>query len=52
MGTGIGIKCERCGEQLDYEYSFESKEDGYEHNLCGHCVKDREKKEWDEKHKQ
>lgn len=51
MGLGIGIDCERCGEQLSYNTpGFEEKESGYDHDLCGDCVKERQKKEFDEKY--
>ena len=49
MGTGIGINCERCGSQLDWEEGFETKEDGYKNNLCGKCLQDFKKEEWDRK---
>lgn len=38
MGTGIGICCERCTNQLDYEVGFELKEDGNAHDLCKLCA--------------
>lgn len=37
MGSGIGKKCERCEEQLNYDDDFVLKEDGYEHDLCKRC---------------
>lgn len=38
MGTGIGINCERCNHQLNYDDGFELKEDGYNFNLCKECA--------------
>ena len=35
MGLGIGIYCERCGEQLT-GIDF-LRENGYEYNLCERC---------------
>ncbi len=50
MGLGIGTKFERCGEQLSYEYMpFKAKEAGDAHDICGVCLKEIEKKNWDEK---
>lgn len=50
MGLGIGIYCERCGEQISYHSTpFETKEQGDKHNLCGDCITERKKKEFDER---
>lgn len=46
MGLGIGIYCERCGGQLSYdEAPFDE-----ENKVCGKCVKEIKKKQWDEQH--
>jgi len=51
MGLGIGIECERCGGQIGYDsMPFETKQGGYENDLCGTCINDRKKKEWDNEH--
>lgn len=46
MGLGIGIDCVRCGKQLAYEQPEFFDE---EHKLCGYCVSDIRKNNWDEK---
>lgn len=63
MGLGIGIDCERCGNQLSYARTpFMTKNDGVVggqwmpikivrkdgHDLCGDCLKDLGKNTWDE----
>ena len=37
MGTGIGICCERCGKQLNYDDGFVLRKEGYDFNLCKKC---------------
>lgn len=48
MGLGIGITCERCGNQLAYEQPQPFDE---EKKLCGYCVEELMKKDYDNKHK-
>lgn len=46
MGLGIGISCVRCEKQLAYEQPEPFNE---ELKLCGYCVSELKKKNWDEK---
>ena len=53
MGMGTGIDCERCGEQISMDiYNFGPyflKSEGQDYDLCGSCVKEIRKKDWDNK---
>lgn len=39
MGTGIGVYCERCGNQLDYADGFSLRKEGNEFDMCDRCAK-------------
>jgi len=48
MGLGIGVHCERCGEQISYDsMPFKLKEEGAEHDICGDCLKERRENQFD-----
>lgn len=54
MGLGIGIYCERCENQIECT-QYLVKEGGWKnnenYNLCKDCLREIERRKWDEEHK-